>query len=243
MAKAPSSRGLLEIPLRRLRTFRELSAIDEAVVRGLTLRGDDLFAGDRIELGPRQLWVVLSGWACSFQALQDGRRQIFGLILPGDAVGDMYPGLPMLCPSIEAISSVVLADAAPLAAGEVADLPRHPTILQALRAAQMHRDSYIYDHVVRLGAHNAYERVGHLMLEVFDRLSTVGLTNGDQFIMPLTQERLGEMLGLSETHVNRTVRQLRQDGLLSIRTGCVALPDRDRLAAVVGSPIPILRRA
>ena len=81
------------------------------------------------------------------------------------------------------------------------------------------------------------------MLEVFDRLSAVGLTNGDQFLMPLTQERLGEMLGLSETHVNRTVRQLRQDGLLRIRAGWVALPERERLAAVVGSSIPILRRA
>ncbi len=243
MARVPSNRGLLDIPLKRLQKFRDISAIDVAVLRNLAVRDDEVGAGAQLNLSSGRLWVILSGWACSFRLLQDGRRQILCLILPGDAVGDVYPGLPLLCPTIEAISPVVLADASEMVAGSAEGSPRHPAILQALRAAQLHRDGYICDHVVRLGAFNAYERVGHLMLEVFERLSVVGLTNGDQFLMPLTQEQLGQMLGLSETHVNRTLRLLRQDGLLQVRSGCVALPDRGRLSAAVGFQMPIRLRA
>ena len=80
-------------------------------------------------------------------------------------------------------------------------------------------------------------------LWIFDRLCAVGLTNGDEFLMPLTQQRLGEMLGLSETHVNRTVRQLRKEGLLRFGPGWVALPSRERLAEVVGPTIAMPCRA
>ena len=72
------------------------------------------------------------------------------------------------------------------------------------------------------------------MLELRERLGGVGLAEGDHFAMPLTQDVLADVLGLSVVHVNRTVQLLRRDGLLDIGGGVVALLDSERLQNLAG---------
>ena len=61
------------------------------------------------------------------------------------------------------------------------------------------------------------------------RLRSVGLTNGHTYGLPLTQAELGDALGLSTVHVNRTLQDLRGDGLITLRNGSVTVLDWDRL--------------
>ena len=72
---------------------------------------------------------------------------------------------------------------------------------------------------------------------LFDRLRRRELIRVPSFAFPLTQEQIGDYLGLTLVHVNRTLRALREQGLLSITRQMVSIPDPNRLRALVqGSP-------
>jgi CRP-like cAMP-binding protein len=61
------------------------------------------------------------------------------------------------------------------------------------------------------------------------RLRSVGLTNGHAYDLPITQAEFGDALGLSTVHVNRTLQDLRGEGLITLHAGSVAVLDWDRL--------------
>jgi CRP-like cAMP-binding protein len=54
-----------------------------------------------------------------------------------------------------------------------------------------------------------------VLCEVYVRLRAVGLVNGQSYLMPVTQAELGDATGMSTVHVNRTLQELRRDGLIS----------------------------
>ena len=55
------------------------------------------------------------------------------------------------------------------------------------------------------------------------------LTRVNGYAFPLTQAEFGDALGLSTVHVNRTLQDLRGDGLITLRNGSVTVLDWDRL--------------
>ena len=73
--------------------------------------------------------------------------------------------------------------------------------------------------IVNVGGREAYGRISHLICEVFMKLRAVGLTNGNGFNLPLTQGEIGDATGLSTVHVNRTIMELRADGLITLEKG------------------------
>jgi hypothetical protein len=91
-----------------------------------------------------------------------------------------------------------------------------------------------------LGRQTAYERVAHFLLEVQRRLEIAGLGDGQRFPLPLTQEIMGDALGLSIVHVNRTLQQLRRERLIELRSGVTILLQRDLLASIANfQPAPL----
>jgi CRP-like cAMP-binding protein len=90
----------------------------------------------------------------------------------------------------------------------------------------------LLDHIVRLGRQSAYERTAHLFLELRERLAVVGMIQGDTFVLPLTQDQMAEILGLSVVHVNRTLQQMRRDGLIEIKHAHINLLDLKALMVV-----------
>jgi CRP-like cAMP-binding protein len=79
---------------------------------------------------------------------------------------------------------------------------------------------------------SARQRVAHFLLELLTRLQVIGLADEHSFRMPVTQELIGDALGLSVPHVNRTLRRLRQDELVRIEEHMVILQDVEALAAL-----------
>jgi hypothetical protein len=70
--------------------------------------------------------------------------------------------------------------------------------------------------IVNVGSREAYGRLAHLICEVFLKLRAIGLAQGQSFDLPITQAELGDALGLSTVHVNRSLMQLRGDGLITL---------------------------
>jgi CRP-like cAMP-binding protein len=88
------------------------------------------------------------------------------------------------------------------------------------------------EHLIDTGRRSAYERIGHLFLELFLRLKRSGRIDGQSYHMPLTQELIADSLGLTTVHVNRTLRSLREDKLIMLKERWVTLLDFDTLCGL-----------
>jgi CRP-like cAMP-binding protein len=177
---------------------------------------------------PQRQLIIVSGWACDLRILPDGRRQIFSFLLPGDAIEARGAG------SVGSRGLVALTRLEVVDSGRqmAADAEGRETLIQALKDAALRREQRLYDHVVRMGRLSAKERVIHLLLELRERLEPVGLVNGDTFKIPLTQEIFADALGLSVVHINRTLKELRKEGLVYVKSGSATLRNPAKLAAV-----------
>ena len=78
------------------------------------------------------------------------------------------------------------------------------------------------------------QRIAHLLCEMLLRLRVVGLANGGQYELPVTQQELGDTTGLSNVHVNRVLQSLRRDGLITLKGKNLVILDVERLNAFSG---------
>ena len=58
----------------------------------------------------------------------------------------------------------------------------------------------------------------------------IDLSDGKRFTLSLTQADLADICGLTNIHVNRVMRQLREERLCVFRSSIVEIPDPERLA-------------
>lgn len=171
--------------------------------------------------------VIVSGWACETRILHDGRRQIFSVLLPGDAAV-LQPGADIGRRAVVAMTRLEAVDAEVLLEG---DGPAQDAVRAAIAASLQRHEDRLLDNMVRIGRLTAKERILHLLLDLYDRLEPMGLVKEDTYRIPLTQEAFADILGLSIVHINRTLQQLRREGLITLHFGSVTLRNRARLAA------------
>jgi CRP-like cAMP-binding protein len=213
-----------------------LTAQDVAALGALSERIEAFSAGSQVQTSRRErLRLVISGWAYEARLLPDGRRQIFHYLLPGDLICSRY-GAGTGRGSLIALTRQECAEIPPnlltTNGGEPTRLARG---LDRVLDSQMQRT---YDAVLRLGQFTAQEGMANFLVEIRDRLTRVGMADRHSFRCPLTQEHLADTLGLSVIHVNRVLRQLRADGLLTVKLGLVTFlePEKMELLAA-GKPI------
>jgi CRP-like cAMP-binding protein len=219
--------------IRGLSALAPLTQEEEATVYSLSRRTIDLPPGcevDRHLSRSSEVALVFSGWACEQREMADGRRQIFSILLPGDLV-DVRTEQN----SLTTLTSVRVADAAPL----VGAMPLGGDSVQRVQLSQKLRTERLFDHLTRLGHMNAYERTSHLLLELHGRLRVLGLVNDGSFLMPMSQEVVGGVLGLTTVHVNRTFKQLRADGFITSSRGTISLHKLGRLGKIADYSSPL----
>lgn len=224
----------LEPALNRLNDNKALDPEALRVLRRAVLRSETHSPESFLDphLGePSRRRILLRGWGARSRALQDGRRQIFSFLVPGDVVGgrtDIAHDAPVALTTVETIEVGALC----------ASLGDHPlwaqSITHACDRAILAQDDLLFDHIVRLGQRNAIERVASLMLELHRRLSAVGLARIDGFDLPLKQEHLAEALGLTLVHINRTLQRMRGERLLDLHAGKASIFDWRRIARLAG---------
>lgn len=181
------------------------------------LREGDLMAGPLL---------LLSGWAARVKILPDGRRQILNFLLPGELFGLGRQVDPCAACSVVAISAVSYCLAPRAPPGTALD--------DAYAMSHALDDAYMAAAVVRLGRMNARERLCDLFLELLERLRLSGTAAQDSYALPATQEMLGDALGMTAVHVNRSLQSLRRADELRLASGRLTLPDPEALAARIG---------
>jgi CRP-like cAMP-binding protein len=85
---------------------------------------------------------------------------------------------------------------------------------------------------LNLGQRSAYERLAHLLIELYLRLEAVGRAHDGRCDFPLTQNDLADATGLTAVHVNRTLQELRHDGLIELDRKQLQILDLERMVDV-----------
>lgn len=234
MAQPSGAEARETTPLaRKLAWFGELSADDIEILDGfhaatrVVRRNRDIVTEGR---SYEMMFVLLEGSAIRYRVLRDGRRQILNILLPGDFVG--FPGcfFENALYAITALSDVVVSPV-PFAA-LIGLFERRPRLAATIFWSFACEAAIYAEHLIDVGRRSAIERIAHFLLELLTRLRTVGLADEKSYHMPLTQELIADALGLSVPHVNRTLRQLRDDGLVTIEEQRVVINDIEAMSAL-----------
>jgi CRP-like cAMP-binding protein len=219
--------------LRKLANFTALSAeestaLDAAChdIREVGAREDVISQGDRTG----GVKLLLSGFACRYKTLEDGRRQIVSYFVPGDLCDLRVFILKRMDHSIGAISPSRVATISP---DDILSLTHaFPTLTRALWWSTLVEEAILREWIVNVGQRNALERMAHLFCELLYRFRAVGLNQGLSCTLPLTQVELAETLGLSSVHVNRTVQELRRQKLITLDSGTLTIQNLKALEEV-----------
>jgi CRP-like cAMP-binding protein len=231
MMRPRHDRGAAEPVIRRLSALRPLSeagisAINAALAGRIAKAGagEDLACeGDRCD----SVRLFLSGWACRYKALEDGRRQIVSFVLPGDTCDAHIYLLSAMDHSIATLTPVSYCelDCAAFESLMAADA----SVAEAFHSETLVARAIQREWAINLGRRDALERLAHLICELFERLRVVGLAEGNSFGLPVTQMDLADATGLSTVHLNRTLQQLRAGGLIALKERNLTITDLDAL--------------
>lgn len=171
--------------------------------------------------------VVLSGMVCGSKVTAAGVRQVTNFYIPGDIPDLQTLHLPVMDHGLSSLTSASLGFIAHTALQDLAY--RHRGIAAALWRNALIDSAIFREWVVNLGGRPAAARLAHIFCEMNLRLRAVGLARADAYDLPLSQTELGEAAGLSTVHVNRCLRELRDEGLVTFRRGEVRVLDWERL--------------
>lgn len=218
---------------RKLSAFSALSEADMGTLARFHRRRRSFCPGHEIMhegQANATAFILAEGWACSFKLLPDGGRQIVDFQVPGDFLGLRSMHFRASDHSIEAVTRI---EASEVLAGDLLEaLSGAPQLATAVLWARSRDEAMVVEHLVNIGRRTAVERLAHLLLELGARLMLVRMGDKTGFDCPLTQYHLADALGLSAVHVNRILRLLREDGLVTFQKGRVTFDNFDRMVSV-----------
>ncbi len=157
--------------------------------------------------------LMLSGFSVRHKTVGSGSRQIVAIHMKGDVVDLQNSLLEVADHSVQMLT-----------AGKVAVIPRdeivriafeRPTIGKAMWLDTLVDGSIFRESVANVGRRDGYTRLAHLLCEFALRLRLAGLSNGNDYELPMTQEQLADATGLTSVHLNRMIRLLEAQGLIS----------------------------
>lgn len=215
---------------RKLASFVALSAVELKTLDDLHRRRRSFVVGrDLVHQGQtdQAAYILADGWVCSYKLMRDGKRQIVDFQIPGDFLGLRSVLFHTADHNIEPVTPVTASEV--LASDLIDAFASTPRLATAVLWAASRDEAMVVEHLVSIGRRNALERTAHFFLELSARLKLVGLGTIKGYACPLSQYMLADALGLSAVHVNRILRELREEGLLTFQKGQVTIEDFDKL--------------
>ena len=208
---------------RKLLAFVALSEDELDVLKRLHMRQRSFVAGhDLVQQGQsdQAAYILADGWVCSYKLQPDGTRQIVDFQIPGDFLGLRSVLLRTSDHSFEPITEIKAAEV--FASDLLEAFEKTSRLAMAILWAVSRDEAMVVEHLVGVGRRDANARMAHFLLELGARLALVGMGSKEGYGCPLTQYHLADALGLSAVNVNRVLRQLRENGLVTFRDGYVA---------------------
>lgn len=203
----------------------DVKALGRVLNRRLTVKkGKDIIVQGFEYKG---LDIIESGFAIRYTLLHKGGRQIINTLLPGDIVG--FPA-SFFDRSIFSVTAATDMSLHRISFDTFVELCKErPNIAIALIWFAARESAVYAHHLVDAGRRSPLERVAHFVLEMHFRLKAVGWASENAFEIPLSQEGIGDAVGLSAPHVNRMLSELKREGLIAIEGHEIRIIDRAAL--------------
>jgi CRP-like cAMP-binding protein len=176
---------------------------------------------------PDRCCAVVSGYAYRSKTTGDGRRQIVSIHGPGEVVDLQQLYLHIADNNVQAMTRCEVVTIPCEALRKLA--VQRPTVAHAIFTAGTVELSVTREWMLNIGRRDACTRMAHLLCELAVRLAQPGSLARLTYELPMTQEQLGDALGLTAVHVSRTIKQLVRDGLIVHNKRAVQIPNWELL--------------
>ena len=172
--------------------------------------------------------LLLEGIMSRYLDDRNGLRQLVAIHFPGDFLDLHAFPLKVLDHDVATLTTATVATVPHAEIEAIAE--EMPQLIRKLWFATLLDAAIHRAWLFRLGRLDATGRVAHFLCETNARLFSAGLSDGRRFALALTQADLAEICGLTTVHVNRVMRQLREEQLCLFRSSLVEILDPAGLA-------------
>ena len=212
--------------LRRLRISSGISEEDIREIRALPIAVRQYPAEQAVVRdgeSATECCLIAEGFCVRSKTIADGKRQILSIHIPGEIPDLMSLFLHVMDHDLSTLTPCTLGFISHETLRRLHH--RRPNVAEIFWRDTLIDASMFREWIVNVGQRPAPARLAHVMAELRERLRIIGRVDGDSFEMPLTQEQIGEALGITAVHVNRVVKQLREDGIVEIHRGRASVLD------------------
>jgi CRP/FNR family transcriptional regulator, anaerobic regulatory protein len=226
----------IRLPVTRFSALADLTDRERAALRGLAEPPAYYPRGSVIRAEGQQphLYLLHTGWAASSATFADGKRQFFKVHLPGDVMG--APSLPLQS-AAETLTVLTDATVSRMSLGALGHLfADHPRVGALFFLAANEERVILMDRLIAIGRRAAVPRLAALLLHLDERLSLIDGDRPNILELPLTQEQIGDLIGLTPVHVNRVFRRLEAQGVIERQGRTVVIPSHEALSQVAAIP-------
>lgn len=161
---------------------------------------------------PNGCEILVTGYAYRHKISSEGSRQIVSIHLPGEILGLQHLYLGVADHNVQTLTECLVAT---IPGSALRALARdRPAISDAFFVNVLVEGSILREWLLNIGRRDARARTAHFLCEFAARLDKQGLNPGQPYDLPMTQEQLGDALGLTAVHINRILKSLSTDGLI-----------------------------
>jgi CRP/FNR family transcriptional regulator, anaerobic regulatory protein len=189
-----------------------------------------VWSGDRMDF----VGSVVTGIATLTQTMEDGRRQMVGLLLPSDFVG--RPGRAVAAFDVTAVTDLVMCCFRKKPFEDL--IASTPHISQRLLEMTLDELDAAREWMLLLGRKTAREKIASLISIIARRDAGAAGRGGKAKLtvdLPLSREEMADYLGLTLETVSRQISALKKDGVIVLEGNRhITIPDIDRLMEEAG---------
>ncbi|GEP07009.1 Crp/Fnr family transcriptional regulator [Methylobacterium oxalidis] len=179
---------------------------------------------------PSQCCLILKGWACRYKIIGEGKRQILSFHIAGDVPDLQSLHIHTMDHSLATLTEATVAFIPHDNLREL--IAQHPGIAAAFWRDTLVDAAIFREWLIGMGRRSAYEHMAHLFCELYLKLQAVGLAGSYCCPLPITQVDLADALGLTNVHVNRVLKQMREQSLITLRGHTLVIEAWDELSQV-----------
>lgn len=187
-------------------------------------------------LADQPLYLLLEGWTASTVMFTGGEQQMIKVHVSGDMLG-----LPSLAVTQASDSVVALTDVEvrPFARrGLQATFERHPRLAALIFMVSQEERVELMNRVALMGHATADARLAGFILHLHRRLARADEATSHKLTVPLTQQNLADLIGVTSVHIGRVTQQLQQKSLVRFARKSIEILDYDGLTQLAGLKLP-----
>jgi CRP/FNR family transcriptional regulator len=177
-----------------------------------------------------QLYTALDGMGLRYKTLASGDRQVINFVIPGDFIGLQAGVMNEMQHSVEATTDMTLCVFDRKSFWLLfRDNPKRAFDITWIAAIEEH---FLGETLAVLGHLSGIERIARAFIRLHDRMKGLDLIDNGRILLPYRQQDLADALGLSLVHTNKTLKRLRDRGVLEWRDGFLTILSYAELCSI-----------